>query len=308
MSTPRYPGGDWRPLGAQTQPAMRSHDIVCLHTMVGSLTSTDEMFMAAGYGGTESHFGVGHDGKTLQWQDIGHTADANLDGAQRVLSIETADFGPGFDAWNTKDGSQVPAWTNAQLERLADLMAWLSAVETHAACPASWRCHQDGIPLEAIPDSRPGRRGIGWHRQGVESSPAHRPGYRVDGGERWSKSVGKVCPGDRRIAQIPALIERARDIAGGQPQIRTTSSQEDDMPMFTVYGEAGADKPAILAGLGVWRAITPEYFEVLSGAGLCKHEIVFKNARELAVIKDVLFGATRAAAAAVEATLEPAHA
>lgn len=309
MPAPHYPRGGWRPLGPQSQPAMRSHDIVCLHTMVGSLHGTDEMFMGAGYGGTESHFGVGHDGETLQWQDIGRTADANLDGAHRVLSIETADFGPGFNDWNTNDGSQVPAWTDAQLERLADLLAWLCAVETHAACPPSWHCHQEGIPLVAIPDTRPGCRGIGWHRQGVESNPAHRPGYRVDGGERWSKAVGKVCPGDRRTAQIPALIERARAIAGGDPEIRTTSSQEDDdMPMFTVYGEAGADKPAILTGLGVWRPITPEYFEVLSGAGLCKNEIVFKNARELAVIKDVLFGATRAAAAAVEAKLEPAHA
>lgn len=309
MPTPRYPRGDWRPLGAQTQPAMDSHDIVCLHTMVGSLHGTNSMFMGAGYGGTESHFGVGHDGETLQWQDIARTADANYRGAHRVLSIETADFGPGFRAWNTKDASQVPAWTDAQLDRLADLLAWLCAVDTHAACPASWRCHREGIPFTAIPDSRPGRRGIGWHRLGVESEPPHRPGFRVPGGELWSKAQNKSCPGDRRLAQIPALIERARALAGGQPQTLTTASQEDDdMPMFTVYGEAGADKPAILAGLGVWRPITPEYFEVLSGAGLCKQEIVFKNARELAVIKDVLFGATRAAAAAVEAKLEPANA
>jgi len=301
MAAPRYPPGSWRPLGEQTQPPMRSHDIICLHTMVGSLHGTDDMFQGAGYGGTESHFGVGHDGETLQWQDITHTADANLDGNHRILSIETADFGPGFAAWNTKDGSQVPAWTDAQLERLAHLLAWLSSRETHAQCPATWDCHRTGIPLETVPDSKPGRRGVGWHRLGVESDPPDRSGFRVAGGERWSSADGKVCPGDRRIAQIRAVIARARVIAG-DPNAQRTPPQEDDMPMFTVYGDAAdRKKPAILAGVGVWRAITAEYLDVLSDAGYCKKEIVFKNARELDVIKDVLDGATRTLAAAVRA-------
>ena len=54
-----------------------------------------------GYQGTESHFGVGGrwggdakaglDGTVWQWQDLLYTADANLDGAWDVISIETAD-------------------------------------------------------------------------------------------------------------------------------------------------------------------------------------------------------------------------
>lgn len=187
---PRYPRAKWRPLGSQTQAKMRAHDIICLHTMVGTLWGTDSYFKDNGYGGTESHFGVGHDGETLQWQDLDYSADANLNGNHRVISIETADMGEGFSKWNT-NGDNVPAWTPEQVERLADLVAWL--------------CRQYNIPCELIPDSKPGRRGIGFHRQGV-------PGYVVAGGELWSTARGKVCPGQRRINQVPDVVLRARQI------------------------------------------------------------------------------------------------
>ncbi len=57
-----YPAAVHKPLGPQTEPRMTGHDIVCLHTMAGYLSSTDRYFRAAngaGYIGTESHFGVG---------------------------------------------------------------------------------------------------------------------------------------------------------------------------------------------------------------------------------------------------------
>lgn len=201
----QYPAAQWRPLGPQTQGRIRAHDIICLHTMVGSLDGTDRYFRQNGYGGTESHFGVGHDGTTYQWQDLEHTADANLDGNGRCISIETADMGAGFPVWDTR-GDQVPAWTAAQVEAIARLVAWL--------------CARYRIPCELIPDSRPGRRGVGWHRLGVDP-------WRVDGGERWSSARGKVCPGDRRIAQIPAVVARARQLLNAPPP--RPNPPEDDM-------------------------------------------------------------------------------
>ena len=60
-------------------------------------------------------------------------------------------------------------------------------------------------------DSRPGTRGVGYHRLGCDP-------YRVTGGELWSSSYGKVCPGDARIAQLPGLIDRARRIVDGQEE------------------------------------------------------------------------------------------
>lgn len=206
----RMPGATWKPLAADwnSQPRMSAHDIFCIHTMVGGLDGTDSLFRVnngPGYDGTESHFGVGGDGTKVQWQDIRYQADANYLGNGRVISSENADHGPQFPAWT---GSDVPPLTPAQIEANAQILAWVSSPAAHADCPPTWICHREGIPLVLIPDSKPGRRGVAPHRWGV-------PGYVVVGGELWSTSRGKACPGDRRIAQIPQIILRARDIAAG---------------------------------------------------------------------------------------------
>jgi hypothetical protein len=192
--------GQWRPL-AETwnrQPLLTTPDIICLHTMVGTLAGTDAQFRTAGYGGTFSHFGVGGDGTAYQWQDTRYRAAANLDGNHRIVSVETADRGTPFPPWDVNDGSAVPAWTDEQVTRLAALVAAL--------------CEAHDIPCALIPDSRPGRRGVGYHRQGCDGSY---PDGRVPGGELWSSARGKTCPGNRRIAQIPVVIGRARSILAG---------------------------------------------------------------------------------------------
>lgn len=192
--------GIWRPLAENwhSQPRLTSPSIICLHTMVGSLWGTDSYFRQNGYGGTESHFGVGGDGTCLQWQDTRFQADANYLGNGEIISIETADMDPVFPRWG---GSDVPAWTEAQLDTLARLVAFL--------------CREHDIPCTLVPDSKRGRRGIAYHRQGADP-------YRVAGGVKWSTAYGKVCPGDRRVAQIPEVIRRARLILEGD---------EDSMPL-----------------------------------------------------------------------------
>jgi len=222
--TTRYPHASWEPLGTQTESRMTAHDIVCIHTMVGSLDGTDRMFEGDGYGGTESHFGTGGAGeKVKQWQDLAFTADANLDGNPRVISIENADKGPGFKDWS---GSNVPGFTGVQLDQLVDLVAWLCSPAAHADCPTSWKCHADGIPAVLIPDSKPGRRGIGYHRQGIDGSL---PDMRVPGGELWSESRGKICPGDRRVAQVRSeLVPRvAAKLNAPKPVVLTRGAGID---------------------------------------------------------------------------------
>lgn len=187
----RYPGATWDPLGPQTEPRMKAHDIACVHTMVGTLSGTSSMFHQNGYGGTESHWGMGADGRTLQWQDIAFEADANYNGNHRVLSMETADKGSGFPAWSD---SNVPAWTPTQVAKLTDWLLWVTSKEAHRDCPATWMCHHSGIPRVLVPDTKPGRRGIAYHRQGVDSYPTlYMAGWRQSGGELWSASRGKVC-------------------------------------------------------------------------------------------------------------------
>jgi N-acetylmuramoyl-L-alanine amidase-like protein len=193
----RYPDASWRPLAGGHQAVMPKHDVVCLHTMVGYLTTTDAMFKRNGWTGTESHFGVGgkwggdadkgYDGKVFQWGDTAYKADANLDGWDRVISIETADNAPGLV-------KNIQPWTPKQLDAIVKLVAWL--------------CRKHDIPPVLIPDSKPSRRGIGYHQLGCEHSRGVGavPGFLVKGGERWSKSEGKECPGPQRIAQVKTII------------------------------------------------------------------------------------------------------
>lgn len=187
--------GVWRPLADNwaSQAPLRTPDLVILHTMAGSLAGTEQFFRQNGYGGVESHFGMGADGTVWQWQDTSRQAEANYRGNHRIISIETADRGTGFPTWS---GSDVPAWTDRQLDELAKLLAFL--------------CDVHDIPCRLVPDSKPGRRGVGYHRLGIDP-------WRVAGGEVWSSARGKSCPGDRRVAQIPAVIARAGDLLDGTP-------------------------------------------------------------------------------------------
>lgn len=189
------PGVDWRPV-PEHGGAMHAHDIICIHTMVGSLWGTDAYFRKPNPQ-ANSHFGTGPDGHIIQWVDTSNQSWANLNGNGRVISIENADMGAPFPNWS---GSDVPPFTDAQVEAIAKIIAWA--------------CRTYGIPCELIPDSKPGRRGVGYHRQGIDGSY---PDHRVTGGELWSRSAGKVCPGDRRVAQMRRIVDRARQLLGQAP-------------------------------------------------------------------------------------------
>jgi hypothetical protein len=176
---------------------MERHDIVCLHTMAGRFAFTDEWFHENGFGGTESHFGVAGSGRLKQWQDLDFQADANKDGNHRIISIETADKGESFPDWS---GSNVPPWTDAQLDVLVGLVGWL--------------CDRYDIPRQLVPDSRRERRGIAYHRFGI-------PPWKDPAGELWTKlpqGQGKACPGDNRIAQVvEVIIPRLNGDDAGSP-------------------------------------------------------------------------------------------
>lgn len=173
---------------------MQRYDIVCLHTIVGHAPAH------------AAHFSTDGDGTIFQSRDTKFASAANLNGNHRIIAIENEDHGPHFPDWNTKNGHAVPAFTNAQIEAIAKICAW--AHKKH------------GIPLVACPNSKPGSRGIAFHRQGIGPNNFLAKGFDfagvVAGGEIWSGDTGKVCPGDRRIKQIPKIIARAREIAGGE--------------------------------------------------------------------------------------------
>lgn len=197
------PGVDFRPIN-ETPPLMARFDVVCVHTI--------------GHGpapAPAAHFSTTGRGHIFQHRDTKFQSAANLNGNHRVIAIENADLDGEFAPWNKNDGHAVPAFTAAQCESIARIIAW--AHQTH------------GIPIELCPDSRPGSRGVGYHRQGVDGNfgPPFAFRGRVPTGEKWSSSFGKVCPGDRRIRQlIDVIIPRARVLAGAQEEDIMATVQE----------------------------------------------------------------------------------
>jgi hypothetical protein len=228
-----YPNAEWRPLAAGSPGAtMDAHDIVCVHTMVGTLGGTESMFRQNGWTGTESHFGVGGpadgalDGTVYQWVDTDDQADANLQGNHRLISIETSD-----------GGDETNPWSDAQLDAITGIIVW--ACQTYA------------IPAALVADSTPGQRGIGYHRQGIDP-------WRVAGGERWSSSNGKVCPGDVRIGQlVDVVIPRVQAQVGGSGPVSSAltldavspdTGSAGDQVVLTGSGFATADGVSFAGG------------------------------------------------------------
>ena len=177
--------------GEHGSEAMSRHDIVCVHTIVGTAPAH------------AAHFSTAADGTIHQSRDTKFKSAANLNGNHRVIAIENEDRGPAFGDWNTDDGHAVPALTTEQVEAIAKILAW--AHKEH------------GVPLQLCPDSKPTSKGLAYHRQGIDGNfgPFKHPG-RVSDGEQWSEHFGKVCPGDRRIDQLPAILKRARELAQGE--------------------------------------------------------------------------------------------
>ena len=140
-----------------------------------------------------SHFYVREDGTVEQYIDTDRYSAADLDGNDATISIET------WDGYTGRPGWEPPPWTAAQVNALVALCRWICA--TH------------NIPVRLAENSKVGSssRGISWHRLGVDGAFPRLPDPRAGrlqrgGGMHYSSAVGKVCPGDARIAQIPGIV------------------------------------------------------------------------------------------------------
>jgi hypothetical protein len=182
----RDPFSLWRPWSGKGSTIL-THDIVCLHTMVGTLAGS--WSWASGAGRAYWHYGVNAQGTIWQCHDLKYRSAANLNGNWHVIPIETSDIDEGVfsSTW------QNPLWTTAQVNAIVKLVAWL--------------CIAFDIPPVLVPDTCRGRRGIAYHRQGIE------PGLK-SGCEKWSNANGKTCPANR-VQQIPGIVARVRAIVLG---------------------------------------------------------------------------------------------
>ena len=153
-----------------------------------------------GSGKPSSHFYVRDSGVVEQYVNTAYAAEADLDGNDATISIETE---------GGVTNAQSEKWTASQVQALAELFAW--AHETH------------GIKMRLATSSKLGSasKGLSWHRLGIDGNFPKtgilRGRLQRGGGMHYSKSRGKVCPGDAKIKQIPGILERARAIVSGEP-------------------------------------------------------------------------------------------
>jgi hypothetical protein len=182
---------------------MSRYDIVCVHTIVGYAPAH------------AAHFSTKADGTIQQSRDTAFRSAANLDGNHRILAIENEDHGPRFGGAPTNT-AKWPPLTDEQVEACAQILAWAHKVH--------------GVPLQLCPDSRPGSRGLAYHRQGIDGNFGPGTAYpargRVSGGEVWTSSPGKVCPGDARINQLPAILARAKQIITPEDDMADKATQD----------------------------------------------------------------------------------
>ncbi|WP_325713760.1 peptidoglycan recognition protein family protein [Pseudonocardia sp.] len=276
---------------ARYQPGQRNCILMAayrrygLHTAVSSASSLYNYFAVSGR--ATSHFYIPADGSVEQYIDTKFRSTAHLNGNHDTITVETQDIGGPFPKWNT-NGSDVPAWTKQQVEALAKLGAWLH--RTH------------GIRLQLCPNSKPGSLGFAYHRQGIDP-------WRVSGGEFWSKARGKVCPGDRRVAQIPQIVNRSRQlvtgVAGGDTDVALTKA---DIPIIqeAVHGMK-LGRSDNTGGLALQRVMTLPQRADVAGAilGAKYKEYVDEKGdgtRDMRTVADILFS-THANALQVKAQL-----
>jgi hypothetical protein len=197
----RYPAAIWRPLDAAYVPSLKigSHNRVNLHVAVSEAASLHPMFNRPKQ--ASCHFYVRKDGKVEQYIDTAYRAEADLDGNDATISVETQ---------GGVNGPNSEPWTDAQVEALAYLFAW--CVSTH------------GIPARLATNSRIGdsSHGLSWHRLGIDGNfpdlPSPLAGRRQrGGGMHYSLSTGKACPGDAKIRQIPGILAAAQKILAPKP-------------------------------------------------------------------------------------------
>jgi len=195
---PWYPDAIRKPVerykrGGSRSFAMPNPRRLCLHT--ADSPQDDSLFALFNTDGEPvAHFFVRENGRIEQYVNTDIQASANLEGNHDTISVESWD-----------DAGRHQTWTADQVEAVAKLAVWVH--ENH------------DIPLERCPSSRPGTKGIAWHRLGVDGDfpdpPGQLLGGRVNGGERWSEVV-KECPFDGKIRGIvDDIIPRARELLQG---------------------------------------------------------------------------------------------
>lgn len=186
-----FPGAVWRPMpGQASRPRRRKGRGVGFHIAVTEAPSIYPINLSTG---NDAHLYVRRDGGVEQNVDLDVQAWAGRDGNPSMVWVET-------QGGTTPADVKTGRWTGPQAETLARIAAFLHDTE--------------GTPLDLMPNALPTSRGIATHRLGIKHSAGLVPGWWFPGCELWSGAIGKECPGDARVAQLPEIANRARQMAG----------------------------------------------------------------------------------------------
>lgn len=179
------PGALWRPVDVGNRAARRKGRGLVGHVAVSSSKNLVPGPLATR--AADWHLYLPKDGPAIQYIDLDVQCWASGAGNPSLVAFES-EGGLGTTA-------QVNAepWTDNQLTWAARILRHLHDTE--------------GVPLQVMNDSLPGSRGFGTHRLGIDP-------WRVAGGELWSSSRGKTCPGDAKHAQRAEIVARAQQMNG----------------------------------------------------------------------------------------------
>lgn len=189
MPNGRYPGAIWRPV--QDKGAMSAVRGFGFHIAV---TRAEQSIFGWVESTSACQLYVGRYGYCEQYIEVGRIAYGMKDGNSSMVTVESWD---GLDRTEkTVDGlgPNDSEWDAGQQLRFADIAAWANR---------EW-----GVPIQMMQSSKKSERGFAPHRWGIEPWRTQR-----GGGEVWTNHNGKTCPGDKRIAQMPGILARARVLA-----------------------------------------------------------------------------------------------
>ena len=197
----------WDPVAGRSKQAIKPR-LMTIHTAV--VDAQDIYGPRLGPGRTHSHFFNPRSGKLRQHQEINRQAFADGGGNPYCVSVEHWDGYPRGAPGYWKNSGDVPPLTDSQIENDARLFAYL--------------VQNFGLPNRI---ATPGNvTGLGWHRLGIAGNFGkfdandRKTWSRAQTGLNFSNARGKLCPGDRRIGQIPEIFARAQEYLTGKKTSR----------------------------------------------------------------------------------------